>query len=1061
MEEDLFSCFDASEEQPKKRECEDENTTTEPVKKRVKLSNSTSAKSAVSHALTQRQITQKSTVISSSSAPLNSSVVSAKEEERKLGSYESQAAARAEAANGVVKGGAGTSSKNCIHEVELPANYPQTVEEVLANTQAPPTPLIHNYGFELDPFQKHSVACIEKGQSVLVAAHTSAGKTAVAEYAIKRALLDGATVIYTSPIKALSNQKYRDLAETFPNQVGLMTGDVTINPNAPCLVMTTEILRSMLYRGSEVMREVAWVIYDEVHYMRDKERGVVWEESMIMLPHKVRFVFLSATIPNATQFAAWIAKVHDQPCHVVYTEYRPTPLVHYMFPSNGEGQGLHLVVDEKGKFREKNFQKAVSKLSMSNLELQVAEGTGRGKKSKKQSKKTIGSELFRIVELAMNRKYGPVIIFSFAKRECEAYALQLAKMDLTDDEEKGMIKTIFMNAMESLSEDDRDLPQIQSLLPLLKRGIGIHHGGLLPIAKECIEILFGEGLLKCLFATETFAMGINMPAKTVIFTAARKFDGTDFRYISAGEYIQMSGRAGRRGLDDRGIVIQMISDKMEPDAARRILKGVADPLNSSFYLSYNMILNLLRLQEASCEDMIRQSFLQFQTEEEGEKLEGKIKNLISERDAIVVRDEPTVSAYFKLSEQMSREGLLMNRTMFQPQYILPFMQPGRLVKVRDDKGQDWGWGAIVSFTRTQEKDEVSYVCEALLHASSNSGGDLGKAVPYVENSKDAGQMIVLPLLLTQLEAVSSIRIFVSKDLRQSSKRENVRQSICEVKRRFPDGLPLLDPIEDLGIEDKAFLDTIKRVEILQEQLITSPFANESDKEERFELFKRKILINDEVKECRAAIRKAKKLIHKDTLKSMKRVLRRLGHTDKDNVVQLKGRVACCLNSPDALLLCELLFNGVFNELDVPTTVALMSIFSGTVDKTKGGEVDLNLIRKELRTPFRVLTEGARHVAKVSLESGLTIDVEEYVSQFSPAIMEVAFLWSKGSPFKDICKVTELFEGSIIRSIRRLEEVLREMSAATKAMGSEKLSQKFLDGIKSIKRDIVFAASLYL
>jgi ATP-dependent RNA helicase DOB1 len=241
------------------------------------------------------------------------------------------------------------------------------------------------YNFKLDTFQQQAVDYIERGDSVLVAAHTSAGKTAVAEYAIAKSLRDGQRVIYTSPIKALSNQKYRDMQEEFKD-VGLMTGDITINPNATCLIMTTEILRSMLYRGSEVMREVAWVIYDEVHYMRDKvntlpelaspptlllyphcadtpspppatppfpslprhtragkERGVVWEESIILLPHKVRFVFLSATIPNAEEFVGWVAKIHHQPCHVVYTDYRPTPLQHYIFPAVGDG--LHLVVD--------------------------------------------------------------------------------------------------------------------------------------------------------------------------------------------------------------------------------------------------------------------------------------------------------------------------------------------------------------------------------------------------------------------------------------------------------------------------------------------------------------------------------------------------------------------------------------------------------------------------------------------------------------------------------------------------------------------------------------------
>jgi ATP-dependent helicase YprA (DUF1998 family) len=181
-----------------------------------------------------------------------------------------------------------------------------------------------------------------------VSAHTSAGKTVVAEYAIAMALRDKQRVVYTSPIKALSNQKYRELHREFED-VGLMTGDVTLNPSASCLVMTTEILRNMLYRGSEVMREVAWVIFDEIHYMRDKDRGVVWEETLILLPDRVRYVFLSATIPNAAEFAMWIAKLHQQPCDVVYTDYRPTPLQHYVFPAGGDG--LYLVVDEKGNFR--------------------------------------------------------------------------------------------------------------------------------------------------------------------------------------------------------------------------------------------------------------------------------------------------------------------------------------------------------------------------------------------------------------------------------------------------------------------------------------------------------------------------------------------------------------------------------------------------------------------------------------------------------------------------------------------------------------------------------------
>lgn len=286
------------------------------------------------------------------------------------------------------------------------------------------------YPFTLDTFQSESIGYIERGESVLVAAHTSAGKTAVAEYAIAKSLRDGQKVIYTSPIKALSNQKYRDMAEEFTD-VGLMTGDMTLNPTATCLIMTTEILRSMLYRGSEVIREVAWVIFDEVHYMRDKERGVVWEESIILLPHKVRFVFLSATIPNAKEFVGWVAKMHRQPCHVVYTEYRPVPLKHFIFPTGADG--LFLVVDEKGKFREDSFQKAMASLQT------PPEAEDKKKSKVKTTKHGNSSDLFKIVRLIMEKNLDPCIVFSFSKKDCETYALQMSRLDFNSEDEKALV----------------------------------------------------------------------------------------------------------------------------------------------------------------------------------------------------------------------------------------------------------------------------------------------------------------------------------------------------------------------------------------------------------------------------------------------------------------------------------------------------------------------------------------------------------------------------------------------------------------------------------------------
>lgn len=303
--------------------------------------------------------------------------------------------------------------EGCTHEVAI---YPgQQYIPLNADITTP----AKEYPFILDPFQKETIICIENNQSVLVSAHTSAGKTVCAEYAIARSLSKKQRVIYTTPIKALSNQKYREFHEEFQD-VGLVTGDVTINPSASCLIMTTEILRNMLYRGSEIMREVGWVIFDEIHYMRDKERGVVWEETLILLPDNVRYVFLSATIPNARQFAEWVCHLHKQPCHVVYTDYRPTPLQHYLFPAGGEG--IHLVVDENGVFKENNFNTAMQVLQNVG---EASKGDQRGRKGGWKPSNSGETNIFKIVKMIMERNFAPVIIFSFSKKDCEVSKLQI------------------------------------------------------------------------------------------------------------------------------------------------------------------------------------------------------------------------------------------------------------------------------------------------------------------------------------------------------------------------------------------------------------------------------------------------------------------------------------------------------------------------------------------------------------------------------------------------------------------------------------------------------------
>ncbi|KAL9635258.1 MAG: hypothetical protein Q9164_003583 [Protoblastenia rupestris] len=951
------------------------------------------------------------------------------------------------------------------HQVALPPDYDYVP---ISEHKAPEIPA-RTWPFTLDPFQQVSIASIERGESVLVSAHTSAGKTVVAEYAIAQSLKNNQRVIYTSPIKALSNQKYREFTAEF-GDVGLMTGDVTINPTATCLVMTTEILRSMLYRGSEIMREVAWVIFDEIHYLRDKARGVVWEETIILLPDKVRYVFLSATIPNAMQFAEWITKTHNQPVHVVYTDFRPTPLQHYFFPAGADG--IHLVVDEKGNFREENFNKAMTSIADKQGDDPgdaMAKRKGRGKDKKLNKGGTKGpSDIYKIVKMIMMKNYNPVIVFSFSKNQCESFALQMSNLTFNGPDEKNLVDKVFNSALEMLTDEDKQLPQIQNILPLLKRGIGIHHSGLLPILKETIEILFQEGLIKVLFATETFSIGLNMPAKTVVFTSVRKFDGVSQRWVSPSEFVQMSGRAGRRGIDERGIVIMMIDEKMEPAIAKDIVRGEQDKLNSAFYLGYNMILNLMRVEGISPEFMLERCFYQFQNTASVSGLEKELHDMEIQKSETQIPEESTIKEYYDLRAQLTTYSKDMRDVINHPNYSLQFMQSGRLVRIKH-MDYDFGWGAVVNFLqrkpdRSQKPEDIppqqSIVLDVLLQvADTSSNGtkthdELPLGVrPVVKGEK--GKMEVVPILLSCVESIGHIRIFLPQDLKSAEQRNTVRKSLEEVKRRFPDGIAVLDPIENMGIEDPSFKKLLRKIEVLESRLLANPLHNSPRLPDLYNQYAEKIILSDKIKATKKKITEALSIMQLDELKCRKRVLRRMHFINDAEVVELKARVACELSTGDELLLSELLFDRFFNELSPEMCAAVLSCF---IFEEKS---EAPALKEELARPYREIQAKARVIAKVSQESKLPLVEDEYVQNFKYQLMEVVYAWAHGKSFAEICKMTDVYEGSLIRLFRRLEELLRQMAQAAKVMGSTDLEQKFEESLKKVRRDIVAAQSLYL
>ena len=829
------------------------------------------------------------------------------------------------------------------------------------------------------------------------------------------------------------------------------------------------------------MREVAWVIYDEVHYMRDKERGVVWEESIILLPHKVRFVFLSATIPNAPEFVGWITKLHHQPCHVVYTDYRPVPLRHFIFPAAAEG--LFLVVDEKGKFREDNFQRAMSGLQGDNEETALTET----KKSRKPQSKNLNSDLFKIVKLIMDRQLDPCIVFSFSKKDCETYALQMARMDFNNDEEKQLVEEVFVNAMEALSEDDKELPQVMTILPLLKRGVGIHHGGLLPILKEVIEILFQEGLIKCLFATETFSIGINMPAKTVVFTATRKYDGKDFRWITSGEYIQMSGRAGRRGKDDQGIVIQMIDEKMDPDVTKNMIYGASDPLYSSYHVSYNMVLNMLRVEDANPENLIRSSFFQFQQEQSAPELERQADELQREALTITVEKEELAAEYVSWKTLLDRTGEEINGIVTKSSNREPFLQAGRMLRVNYD-GVEWGWGVAVVVrhswpsrsgiamnkvvgvnTGTLQAVEklvnaADYIVDILLEVCKKEGKDSHLVIQPTSAttiSKTGSKLELVHVTSNAIVGLGAIKMTLPADLVREPSRLSVLKGMREVVRRFEPqdkgGVPLLDPIKDMGIENESLPSLTERYADLQARVNSSPFNKLVNKDVLLDQYTTKLRLQEESKVIRLHARESQAVVMKNQLKQMKRVLKRFDYISADDVLCLKGKFSCELSTGDELVLTNMIFDGTFNDLSINQTVALLSCFVHKEAQKNGAAA----VRNDMQASFRQLQTVARGVAGVLLEHQLITDEEEYVASFNPGLVDVSYAWCSGAKFIDVCKLTDIFEGSIIRALRRLEELLRQVAAASLAIGNSELMHMFEEGSKKIRRGVVFAASLYI
>ena len=489
------------------------------------------------------------------------------------------------------------------------------------------------YDFDLDDFQVEACQALEVGAGVLVAAPTGAGKTIVGEFAVHLALREGRKCFYTAPIKALSNQKFHDLVERYgADKVGLLTGDNTVNGEAPVVVMTTEVLRNMLYAGSQTLDGLAYVVMDEVHYLADRFRGAVWEEVIIHLPEHVAVVALSATVSNAEEFGEWLAEVRGD-TRVVVEEHRPVPLWQHVMA----GDRLHdLFVDDA----QEHVNPELVRLAREDERIarmgggDYRSGGPRPQRGGRRPRNVNIPLRFEVIERLNRDKLLPAITFIFSRVGCDAAVDQClaAGLRLTSNEERLRIRGIVEQRCADLPEEDLAVLGYLDWLDGLERGFAAHHAGMLPTFKETVEALFQQGLVKAVFATETLALGINMPARTVVLEKLVKWNGEAHADVTPGEYTQLTGRAGRRGIDVEGNAVVVWHQGFDPQALAGLASTRTYPLRSSFKPSYNMAVNLVgSVGHHAARELLETSFAQFQADR---SVVGLAKQVRKQEDAL-------------------------------------------------------------------------------------------------------------------------------------------------------------------------------------------------------------------------------------------------------------------------------------------------------------------------------------------------------------------------------------------------------------------------------------------
>ena len=826
--------------------------------------------------------------------------------------------------------------------------------------------LTARYGFSLDKFQLDAIASINDGLNVLVAAPTGSGKTVVAEYAVARAHRAGLRSFYTAPIKALSNQKFVELSTFYgESEVGLLTGDNSINPNAPIVVMTTEVLRNMIYARSQALDSLGVVVLDEVHFLQDAYRGPVWEEVIIHLEPTVQLVCLSATVSNATELCDWLTTVRGPTTPIVEMK-RPIELTNHYLVGDKASNSLRtfdVLVDGRANPEVMRFEQAKSNAPIRHSGRQQSRQYGASQRLFSPQRSAIIKELAAADLL-------PAIFFIFSRNQCDEAAKSCLKMgiSLTTEAEKQEIVAIAHESLTNFSDDDLAALEFTQFVKQLEAGIGSHHAGIVPTFKEIVERCFARGLVKVVFATETLAVGINMPARAVVLDKITKFNGENHQMLKPSDYAQLTGRAGRRGLDDIGHALVVWNPFVTFEQVATLVASRSFVLNSAFRPTYNMAANLIRsTSQVQARHLLNLSFAQFQSGKDVVEIQARIQRRSKERDRLMLQAE---SPFGDLEEYRLRKS-----SKAQPSEIdqsLSELRPGDVI----------------------EAGSISHI-ELMVVLTVAQRGD-GTKITALSRSRSVQTFSVRDfvqpvMVLGYVKLPSPFAPNNHKFLKEASSR------LATAKIR----------------QASRMKHTAKS------QQTEHPVASDPNLKFRLIAAESAERIDRELEQLEKRVSNSTQSVS-NKFDELVKLLTEWGFVDEWSLTQ-RGQMLSHIFHESDLLIANCVSEGIFDGLSAPNMAALASVF---VFQARGGEESIatHFPNNELKTRWRSAAKLSQKLASAETNHGLVVHRGP-----EAGFMGAALDWASGTPLVDVLQEDELTAGDFVRTIKQLIDLLRQLS----------------------------------